>query len=99
MQDEISLAILKEINVKLFGEDKQATLKRSTNNPDAYQLYLHGRFYHNKFGSEFRKAISYFEAAIALEPRLCHCVFRDWPPVTSICGFIGIFSPRRVYRR
>ena len=59
IQDEISLAILKEIKSTLFGEEKQTTLKRYTNNPDAYQLYLHGRFYHNKFGGaeEFRKAI------------------------------------------
>jgi serine/threonine-protein kinase len=70
IQDEISLAILKEIKVKLFGEEQPTALKRFTPNPDAYQLYLHGRFYHNKFGGaeEFKKAISYFEAAIALEP-------------------------------
>lgn len=70
IQEEIAFAILKEIKTQLLGEDTPTTRKRYTNNPEAYQLYLHGRFYHNKFGGveEYKKAISYFEAAIALEP-------------------------------
>ena len=70
IQDEIALAILKEIRVQLLGEDQQTTLKRYTNNPAAYQLYLHGRFYHNKFAGaeEYNKAIGYYQAAIELEP-------------------------------
>lgn len=98
IQDEISLAILKEIKSTLFGEEKQTTLKRYTNNPEAYQLYLHGRFYHNKFGGaeEFRKAIGYFEAAIALEPDyaiaysgIASCYLNLWfyrhlPPTQSL---------------
>ena len=70
IQDEISLAILKEVKLKLFGEENNRVFKRYTNNHKAYQLYLHGRFYHNKFigAKEFKKAINYFEAAIAIEP-------------------------------
>lgn len=98
IQDDISLAILKEIKIKLFGEDKSTALKRYTNNPEAYQLYLHGRFYHNKFGGaeEFKKAIRYFEAAIALEPNyaiaysgMASCYLNLWfyrhlPPEQSL---------------
>jgi adenylate cyclase len=70
IQDEISVAILEEVKLKLFGEENSKVFKRYTNNHQAYQLYLHGRFYHNKFAGveEFKKAISYFEAAIAIEP-------------------------------
>ncbi|GAB2558320.1 helix-turn-helix domain-containing protein [Spirosoma areae] len=70
IQDEIALAILKEISGHLFGSEPGILLKRYTNNPTAYQLYLHGRFYHNKFAGvdEFNKAIEYYQSAIDLEP-------------------------------
>jgi adenylate cyclase len=68
IQDEISLAILKAIKIKLFGLEKAAVLKRYTDNVEAYQLYLNGRFYYNKFTPDgFFKAIEYFQAAIAID--------------------------------
>ncbi len=70
IQDEISLAILNEIKIKLIESDKVNLLKKHTNNPQAHQQYLYGRFFYNKFGSkaDFLRAIQYFEEAIALEP-------------------------------
>ncbi|WAC12638.1 helix-turn-helix domain-containing protein [Dyadobacter pollutisoli] len=70
IQDEIALAILREIKVQLLGDELGNTFKRYTNNTTAYQLYLHGRFYHNKFAGidEFNKAITYFQSAIEVEP-------------------------------
>lgn len=66
IQDEISLAILNAIKIKLLAVDKAGMLKKSTVNPDAYQLYLKGRFYNHQYA--FLKAIEYFESAINLEP-------------------------------
>jgi len=70
LQDDISLAILNAIKIKLFGAAKEAVLKQYTNNPEAYQLYLQGRFYYNKFegAANYNKAIEYFNAAIKIEP-------------------------------
>jgi adenylate cyclase len=70
IQDEIALAILKAVKIQLLGEEQGSPLKRYTNNPEAYQLYLHGRFYHSKFAGaeEFNQAIEYYQAALALEP-------------------------------
>ena len=53
IQDEISLAILNSIKIKLFGAEKDAVLKRNTDNPEAFQLYLQGRFYYNKWSRRF----------------------------------------------
>ena len=70
IQDEISLAILDAIKIKLFGAIKEAVLKKSTDNTEAYQLYLKGRFYYNKWDAvSFNKAIDYFKAAINIEPK------------------------------
>jgi adenylate cyclase len=70
IQDEISLKILAEVKIKLFGEEKEALLKRDTKNTKAYHLYLQGRFCYNKASGTaiFYKAIEYYEAAIAIEP-------------------------------
>jgi serine/threonine-protein kinase len=65
IQDEISLAILNAIKIKLFGTAKEAVLKKYTDNPEAYELYLKGRFYYNKWTLDgFNKAIDYYNAAI-----------------------------------
>ena len=69
IQDEISLAILNAIKMKLFGAAKEAVLKKYTDNPEAYQLYLQGRFYYNKWTEDgYNKAIDYYKAAIKIEP-------------------------------
>jgi adenylate cyclase len=70
IQDEISLAILIAIKIKLFGAAKEAVLKKYTDNPEAYQLYLKGCYYNNNLTADsLNKAIKYFEAAIKIEPR------------------------------
>ncbi|NIJ54204.1 AraC family transcriptional regulator [Dyadobacter arcticus] len=70
IQDEIAQAILREIKVQLLGDEPENTFKRYTNNSTAYELYLHGRYYHNKFAGldEYNKAIGYFESAIEMDP-------------------------------
>jgi adenylate cyclase len=71
IQDEISLAILNAIKIKLVAADKEEVLKRYTNNTEAYQLYLQGRYHVNKYnGTEaFTNGIKFYEAAIKVEPR------------------------------
>jgi serine/threonine-protein kinase len=86
IQDEISLAILNAIKIKLFGAAKVAVLKKNTDNPAAYQLYLQGRFYYNKWEADgFSKAIDYFRAAIQIEPDyalayagIAYCYLTSW---------------------
>jgi serine/threonine-protein kinase len=69
IQDEISANILESIKIKLLGDKKEAVFKNYTDDVEAYQLYLQGRYHVNKFTpAGFIKAIKYFDAAIALEP-------------------------------
>lgn len=98
IQDEISLAILAEVKIKLFGDEKETLLKRDTNNAEAYQLYLKGLFYYNKLSGKeaFNKAITYFEQALVLESNyataytgIAGCYIQLWffcqvPPEQSI---------------
>ena len=69
IQDEISLAILNAIKIKLFGIEKEAVLKRYTDNVEAYQLYLQGRYYYNMYNPQaIQQAIFYLEEAIKIDP-------------------------------
>jgi len=69
VQREIARDITGNLRLKLSGADEQKVTKNYTANPEAYQLYLKGRFYWNKRTPDnFRKAIDYFNKAIALDP-------------------------------
>lgn len=70
VQDEIALAILNAIKIRLIESDKEDILKRYTNNTEAYQLYLQGRYQVNKYNGHqaFLDGIKYYEQALAIEP-------------------------------
>ena len=69
VQDEISLAILNAIKIKLLDAEKEGVLMKYTENVEAYQLYLQGRYHVNKYTPDgFFKAIEYFKSAIAKDP-------------------------------
>ena len=69
IQDEISLAIVDILKVKLLGTEKEKLLKRYTDNVEAYNLYLLGLYFFNQFNfSLFNKAIEYFRKALEKDP-------------------------------
>jgi serine/threonine protein kinase/tetratricopeptide (TPR) repeat protein len=69
IQDEISLAIVDKLKVRLLGKQKAKIIKRHTEAIDAYNLYLKGRYFWNKRTEEsLRKAVGFFEQAIEKDP-------------------------------
>jgi TolB-like protein/Tfp pilus assembly protein PilF len=69
LQNEIARDVSSKLKLKLSGADQQKLVKSYTTDPEAYRLYLQGRFYLNKrVGKEFEKAEGYFLQAIAKDP-------------------------------
>src|SRR5580704_11515512 len=69
VESEIAKAIAEALQAKLTGAEKSSIAKAPTANPEAYELYLKGRFFWNKrTGTDLRKAIDYFNQAIAKDP-------------------------------
>jgi serine/threonine-protein kinase len=65
VQDAISEQISTSLKLKLSGDDKNRLVKRHTEDTEAYQLYLKGRFYWNQRTAEALKtALGYFQQAI-----------------------------------
>ena len=69
VQNAISQKVADALAVQLSGDEKRRLNKRSTENLEAYQLYLTGRYHWNLLTpAEITKSIGYFEQAIALDP-------------------------------
>ena len=45
VQDEITLAVVDALKLKLFGDEKAAVLKRYTDDAEVHELFLKGRYY------------------------------------------------------
>jgi len=69
VQNDIAQQITEKLRLRLTNEQKTQLAKRQTDNPEAYQLYLKGRYYAEKFDNEdLKKGLDYFHEAIALDP-------------------------------
>jgi eukaryotic-like serine/threonine-protein kinase len=69
LQQQIAGDIANKLRSKLSGAEKQQVTKQGTQNPEAYELYLKGRYYWNKrTGPDIKTAISYFNQAIGKDP-------------------------------
>ena len=69
VQDEIALAIVDTLRVKLLQAERDALTKRYTDNVELYNLYLLGRHHWNKFTPEgLTKSIECYEEAIERDP-------------------------------
>ena len=67
VQDEISRAIVEALKVRLGGEAGQLVVP--TKNLEAYNLYLKGRFFFNKFTEPgLRKGLDFFQHALLQDP-------------------------------
>jgi len=69
LQQQIAGDIAEKLRSKLSTSEKQQVTKQGTQNPEAYELCLKGRYYWNKqTPSDIATAISYFNQAIAKDP-------------------------------
>jgi serine/threonine protein kinase len=69
LEQQISGDIAEKLRSKLSTSEKQQVTKQGTQNPEAYELCLKGRYYWNKATrSDIATAISYFDQAISKDP-------------------------------
>lgn len=69
IQQRIATDVSSQLKLKLSGSQEQEIAKTYTQNPEAYQRYLRGRFYWNKrTGEALMKAVQEFQAAADADP-------------------------------
>jgi serine/threonine-protein kinase len=91
IQDEIVSSIVSALMPALLGGTAPA-VRRSTDNLEAYELYLKGRYYwHQRSPATVRVAIQCFEQAIALDPQyaLAYCGLADCYGILRVYGWVA----------
>ena len=96
VQEEIAQEIAGQLRLKLTDESKKQVVKRYTENTEAYQLYLLGRFHWDKATPEgMWKSIDYYNQALAKDPNYALAYF-GLSDAYQLLGQIG-FRPNEVY--
>ena len=99
VQDEISLKIVNRLKENFAIKDKEnnSIIKPPTDNIDAYNLYLKGRYHWNRSNPEdIKKAIKIFEEVITMDPDFAqpYCVLSF---CYSFLGSTGLMPPTEAY--
>ncbi|MCH8874149.1 protein kinase, partial [candidate division KSB1 bacterium] len=91
IQDEITLTIVEKLKVELLGGEKEALVKRHTDNLEAYHLYLKGRY----FGYT-RKAVVFFERAIEKDSAYA-LAYSGLADIYSGLGMTAFLPPNKAF--
>lgn len=69
LQEDIARQISEKLRLRLSGEDQKKLANLYTTDPEAYRLYLKGRYFWNKRSEDgLKRAITYFQQAIDRDP-------------------------------
>jgi len=90
LQDEISEAVVRALQVRLVGEARPL-VRHPTENLEAYDLYLKGRWFWNQRGAgpaPLHRAVDYFNQAIALDSNYA----RAWAGLADAYSLLPAFG-------
>jgi TolB-like protein/Tfp pilus assembly protein PilF len=97
VQDEISKAIVNALRIELVAGQEYMLVKRYTQDPDAYNFYLEGRFNWNKRTElGLRRAIELYQEAIARDSNFA-LAYAGIADAYSLLGRLSLAPPREVY--
>jgi TolB-like protein/Tfp pilus assembly protein PilF len=89
VESDVAQKIASSLEAKLTGSEQRAIAARPTENSEAYQLYLKGRFFWNKrTGQDLKVALDYFQKAVAADPNYAAA----YAGVGDTCMLIPLFS-------
>ena len=94
IQEKVAAMIVTGLKISLSPDEQQNLKRRYTDNTEAYQLYLQGRFFWNKRSEEsLQTAIRYFEKAIEIDARYALA----WAGIADAYSLLGEYGniPRK----
>jgi TolB-like protein/tetratricopeptide (TPR) repeat protein len=99
VQDSIAERVAPEMMPALTGQEKKRRLKQPTDNTEAFQLCLKGRFYWNKrTGDSLKKSIAHLQQAIEKDPTYA-VAYAGLADCYNLLGLYGVLPPRQAMPR
>ncbi len=92
IQDEIALAITEKLKITLLEDERAVIHKNPTENKEAYDLYLKGRYYFNKRGPGIKTGFKYFQQAADKDPSFV-LAYSGMADSYMLLGFYSIIPP------
>src|SRR6266536_1262259 len=97
VESEVATKIAETLQAKLTGAERNAIAAQPTENSEAYQLYLKGRYFRNRLTPEgLQKAIEYFQQAIEKDPAYA-LAYAGLADGYGSLGFSGLLPPREMW--
>src|SRR6266403_1190224 len=97
VQQEIAGDIYGRLRPRLAGEEKKLLAKRPTEDAEAYQLYLQGLYYWNKWTeADFKRAADYFTQAVQKDSRYA-LSYAGLADTYSLLGDAGYLPPSEAW--
>ena len=96
VQDDIARSVVEKLRVKLLGAADALLVKPSTDDLEAYDLYLRGRFYLDRMPDGPRKGIQYFVQATAKAPAYA-AAYAGIADSYNVLGWFGVVAPKEAY--
>jgi len=99
IQEEISLTIVDHLKLKLLKDEKEKILKRATEDHEAYDYYLKGRyFWYRRYEKGLQKSLQYFQLAVEKDPGYA----LPYLGIADTFASLGVFSfmpPQQAFSR
>jgi len=93
IQDDIAIAITEKLKLTLLKKDRDLITKASTQNKEAYDLYLKARFYSSRRGISIITSMEFFQKAIELDPNFA-LAYAGYADANLLVASYGLSHPK-----
>src|SRR5438105_986033 len=97
IRSDISRKVADALKVQLGVKETQLLVKKPSENSEAYETYLLGRFEFNKFTEDgFTRSLAHFQQAIALDPKFA-LAYASLADAYNTIGYWGYLPPKEAF--
>jgi len=94
LQGEVAQAIASQVRAALTPEERSHLARRPTDSPEAYQLYLQGRYsWNQRTPRGVKKSIDFFQRAVEKDPNFA-LAYAGLADAYNFSNILGVLAPK-----